>query len=149
MNTNGGKEPIEILLVEDNPGDIRLTKEAFKDCKIESNLSVVMDGDEAIEYLKREGKYQDSVKPQLVLLDLNLPKINGLEVLKEIKSNVKFKMIPVIILTTSKAEEDIVNAYTANANCYINKPVDLDGFYKIIESIEYFWFSTAVFPPKS
>ena len=147
MNKKDNREPIEILLVEDNPGDVRLTKEAFRDCKIKSNISVVIDGAEAIKFLRNEGQFKDSVKPNLILLDLNLPKVNGIEVLKEIKSDPKLKMIPVIILTTSKAEDDIISTYNYNANCYINKPVDWDGFFEIIKSIENFWFSTAVFPP--
>ncbi|MGD9200173.1 MAG: response regulator [Chitinispirillia bacterium] len=149
MNQQDSEVPIEILLVEDNPGDVRLTKEAFRECKVKINISVATDGSEAINFLRNKGQYKNTIKPDLILLDLNLPKVNGIEVLKEIKSDPNLRMIPVIILTTSKADDDIMNTYINNANCYINKPVDLDGFFRIIESIESFWFSTAVFPPAS
>ena len=138
--------PIEILLVEDNPGDIRLTKEAFNECKVYNNLHTVVDGEEAMAFLLREGKYSDSPRPDLILLDLNLPKKDGREVLRDLKSDENLKSIPVVILTTSQDEEDILRAYGLNANCYICKPIDLDQFSKIIKAIEDFWLSIVKLP---
>jgi len=140
--------PIEILLVEDNPGDIRLTKEALKDGKIKNKLNVVMDGEEAILYLRKEGKYKDAETPDIILLDLNLPKKDGREVLAEIKSSNDLKCIPVIILTTSSAEQDILNTYSHHANCYITKPVDFNQFMNVIRTIEDFWLSIVKLPVK-
>lgn len=145
-NTIG--DPIEILLVEDNPGDVRLTVEAFKDCKVSSNLNTVEDGEAAMAFLHREKKYANAPRPDLVLLDLNLPKKDGREVLKEIKTDKALKRIPVVILTTSQAEEDIIKAYGLNANCYICKPIDLDHFTKIISFIEEFWLTIVKLPSK-
>src|SRR5687768_13014566 len=122
--------PIDILMVEDNPGDVRLTQEALKEGKVLSTLNVVHDGAAALEYLRREGRYGQSSRPDIILLDLNLPKKDGREVLEEIKKDARFKRIPVVILTTSKAEEDILKTYNLHANCYITKPVDLDQFIK-------------------
>ncbi len=136
--------PVNVLLIEDNPGDVRLTKEAFKDGKMSVNLSVVMDGVEATKYLMKEEKYVDAVTPDLILLDLNLPKKDGREVLQEIKTNPDLLRIPVVILTTSNAEQDILHSYNLHANCYINKPVDFDKFFDVIEKIEEFWLSTAI-----
>lgn len=136
--------PISVLLVEDNPGDVRLTKEAFKEGKIAVNLSVVMDGVEATKYLNKEGEYADVPTPDLILLDLNLPKKDGREVLQDIKTDPKLKRIPVVILTTSNAEQDIMHSYDLHANCYINKPVDFDKFFDVIEKIEEFWLSTVI-----
>lgn len=138
---------VEILLVEDNPGDVRLTREALKEAKVLNNLNVVGDGTEAVAYLERQGKYGDSVRPDLILLDLNLPKMNGREVLAYIKGKDELARIPVVILTSSKAEEDILKTYGLHANCYIIKPVDLDKFVNIIRAIENFWLSIVHLPP--
>jgi len=140
--------PIEILLVEDNPGDVRLTKEAFKDSKVLNSLNVAKDGAEAMAFLRREGKYTDAVRPDLILLDLNLPKKDGREVLTEIKNDLNLKRIPVVILTVSKAEEDIIRSYELHANCYIAKPVDLDRFIEVVKAIEDFWFTIVKLPPR-
>jgi two-component system, chemotaxis family, response regulator Rcp1 len=139
--------PIEVLLVEDSPGDVRLTVEAFKTAKVHINLRVVYDGAEAMEYLKRVGKYADALRPDLVLLDLNLPKKDGREVLGEIKGNPALLTIPVVILTTSAAEVDILRSYQLHANCYITKPVDLIGFLEVVKSIDDFWLSVVKLPP--
>jgi chemotaxis family two-component system response regulator Rcp1 len=139
-------KPIEILLVEDNPGDVRLTKETLQDFKVPNNLSVVSDGVEAMAFLRRQGKYANAPRPCLVLLDLNLPRKGGREVLAEIKVDVSLRRIPVIILTTSGAEEDISNTYDNHANCYIRKPVDLDEFIGVVNLIEQFWFLTVKLP---
>ena len=139
--------PVEILLVDDNPGDIRLTQEAFKESKIINNLNVVEDGAEAIDFLKKVGKYENVSTPDLILLDLNLPKKNGREVLAEIKEDKILKLIPVVILTISTAEEDILKSYKLHANCYITKPVDMNQFIKIVRSIENYWFSIVKLPP--
>lgn len=134
--TNCG--PIEILLVEDNPGDVRLTIEALKEGKVANKISVVMDGMDAMAFLRHEGKYKDAPVPDLILLDLNLPKKNGREVLAEIKVDSKLKHIPVVVLTTSQAEKDIIMTYNMHANCYITKPVDFDQFISVVKSIENF-----------
>jgi len=139
-------KPIDILLVEDNPGDVRLTQEAFKDGKVRNNLFVVSDGLEALEFLHREGEYADVPRPDLILLDLNLPKKDGREVLEEIKAELDLRRIPVVILTTSKADEDILRTYDLHANCYIPKPVDLDEFMTVIRSIENFWLTVVKLP---
>ena len=138
---------IDILLVEDNPGDARLAKEALRDSKIKNNLHFVSDGEEATDFLFRKGKYTDSPHPDLILLDLNLPKKDGRELLSEIKNDPHLKRIPVVILTTSKAEEDIIKTYNLHANCYITKPLDLDQFMKVIRSIEEFWLTIVRLPP--
>lgn len=137
----------EILLVEDNPGDVRLTQEVLKEGRILNNLSVVSDGVQAIEFLQKQGKFARSPRPDLILLDLNLPRKNGWEVLSEIKRNPDFRRIPVVILTTSQAEEDILTAYDSYANCYITKPTDLEQFIKVVQSIEEFWLNTVKLPP--
>ncbi|GLI33619.1 response regulator [Desulforhabdus amnigena] len=139
-------KPVEILLVEDNPGDVRLTIEGLKEGKVKNNLYVVEDGVEALAFLRKEGKYADAVRPDLILLDLNLPKKDGREVLTEIKSDEDLRHIPVVVLTTSKAEQDILKAYSLHANCYITKPVDLDQFISVVESIEDFWFTIVKLP---
>jgi len=149
MSTQPIGRPIEILLVEDNPGDVRLTQEALNDNKMRNRLHVVVDGVEAMAFLRREGKYADAPRPDLVLLDLNLPKKDGREVLAEIKVDESLKRVPVVILTTSQAEEDILKAYELNANCYITKPVDLDQFLKVVRSIENFWLTIVKLPPES
>lgn len=138
--------PVNILLVEDNPGDVRLTQEAFKEGNLSVNLDVVMDGVEALDYLKKQGKYADKLTPDLVLLDLNLPKRDGREVLEVIKLDPELRRMPVVVLTTSNAEQDIQKSYNLYVNCYINKPVDFDKFFQIIKQIEEFWLKTAVLP---
>jgi two-component system, chemotaxis family, response regulator Rcp1 len=137
---------IEILLVEDNPGDARLTMEAFKEGRVLNRLTVINDGAEALAYLRREGKYSNRNLPDLVLLDLNLPKMDGREVLAEVKSDERLKNIPVVVLTTSSAPEDVMRAYGNHANCYITKPVDLDQFLRVVQSIESFWLSLVKLP---
>jgi chemotaxis family two-component system response regulator Rcp1 len=138
--------PIAVLLVEDSPGDVHLTREAFKDAKVHINLHVASDGAEAMAFLGREGRHADAPRPDLILLDLNLPKKDGREVLEEIKKNPSLMSIPVVILTTSAAEEDILRSYRLHANCYITKPVDLDGFLKVVKSIDSFWLSIVKLP---
>jgi two-component system response regulator len=140
--------PIEVLLVEDNPGDAQLTRIALEDSKISIHLSVVEDGVEAMAFLRKEEKYSTAVHPDIVLLDLNLPRKDGREVLAEIKGDENLKRIPVVVLTTSQAEEDILKAYNLAANCYITKPVDFDQFVKIVQSIENFWFAIVKLPPE-
>lgn len=141
-------KPIEILLAEDNPGDIRLTQEAFKEGKIKNNLHVTKDGIEAIEFLRHEGEYSDSPRPDLILLDLNMPRKGGKEVLEEIKADEDLRRIPVVILTTSKAEEDIVRSYDLHANCFITKPVDMNQFIEVVKFIENFWFTIVRLPQR-
>lgn len=140
--------PIEILLVEDNLGDVLLTREAFKEAKVLNNLSVVNDGVEALAYLRQQGSFSDSVRPDLILLDLNLPKKDGREVLTELKADERLREIPVVVLTTSQAENDIAQVYRAQANCYITKPVDLDQFVRAVHSIESFWLTFAKLPSR-
>jgi len=142
----GVSNPIEILLVEDNPGDVRLIKEVFKDAKIYNNMLVAYDGEAAIEILRRDDG--NVTLPDLILLDLNLPKKDGREVLREIKGDDCLKCIPVVILTTSNAEEDLIETYKMNANCYITKPVDLDQFINVVKSIENFWLSIVKLPTR-
>jgi CheY-like chemotaxis protein len=144
---NPSGRAVEILLVEDNPGDVRLTREAFREGKIRNNLYVAVDGVEGIAFLRREGKYADSPRPDIILLDLNLPKKNGIDVLREIKIDEDLKRIPVVILTTSVAEQDILRSYDHHANCYIVKPVDLEQFLKVIQTIEDFWVTIVKLPP--
>lgn len=139
---------VEILLIEDNPGDIRLVKEVFKDAKLHNNLQVALDGEEAMKMLRQEGEYFKAPRPDLILLDLNLPKKNGREVLREIKEDESLKCIPVVILTTSNAEEDLIETYKLDANCYITKPVDLDEFIKVVKSIQNFWLEIVKLPPR-
>jgi chemotaxis family two-component system response regulator Rcp1 len=139
---------VEVLLVEDNPGDVRLTLEAFKDSKVKTHLSVARDGVEAMAFLRREGKYVNAPRPDLVLLDLNVPRKDGRAVLVEIKEEENLKNIPVVILTTSEAESDILTTYRYHANCYITKPVDFELFMKVVKSIENFWFTTVELPPR-
>ena len=138
--------PVEILLVEDNPGDVRLTREALREGKVRNNLAVAADGVEAIAYLRKEGEHAKAVRPDLILLDLNLPRKDGREVLAEIKADPALRHIPVVVLTSSQAEEDIVRAYDLHANCYVTKPVDLDQFIRVVESIEDFWFTIVKLP---
>jgi chemotaxis family two-component system response regulator Rcp1 len=138
---------VDILLVEDNPGDVRLTQEALRDAKVLNRISVAPDGIEALAFLRREGKHATSPRPDLILLDLNLPKKDGREVLEEIKQDPDLRRIPVVILTTSQAERDIVQSYDLHANCYISKPVDLDQFITVVGSIKNFWFTVVQLPP--
>jgi CheY-like chemotaxis protein len=140
--------PIEVLLVEDNPGDAQLTRIALEDSKISIHLNVVEDGVEAMAFLRKQEKYAKVPHPDIVLLDLNLPRKDGREVLAEIKGDENLKRIPVVVLTTSQAEEDILKAYNLSANCYITKPVDFDQFVKIVQSIENFWFAIVKLPPE-
>jgi len=139
-------DPIEILLVEDNPGDVELTREALHDSKVHMNLSVVNDGVEALAFLRREEQYAGAPRPDLILLDLNLPKKDGRAVLAEIKQDRTLRHIPVVILTSSQAEQDILRAYDLHANCYVTKPVDFDQFITIVRSIEQFWFTVVKLP---
>jgi chemotaxis family two-component system response regulator Rcp1 len=141
-----GEAPIEVLLVEDSPGDVRLTREAFKDAKVLINLNVASDGVEAMAFLNREGNNANAPRPDLILLDLNLPKKDGREVLAELKESPALKSIPVVILTTSASEADIHGSYLHHANCYITKPVDLDGFLKVVRSIDSFWLTVVKLP---
>jgi CheY-like chemotaxis protein len=140
---------IEVLLVEDSPGDVRLTREALKDAKMHISLNVVCDGAEAMAYLRREKTYAEAPRPDLILLDLNLPKKDGRDVLKEIKESETLKSIPVVILTTSASPADIERSYKLHANCYITKPVDLQGFIKVVRSIDNFWLSIVKLPGES
>lgn len=137
---------IKILLIEDNPGDVRLTQEAFKESSKNVELDVVMDGVEAVNYLYKQGTYADRTSPDLILLDLNLPKMDGRQVLEKVKSDPNLKRIPIIVLTTSDADQDIMKSYNLHVNCYLNKPVDFDQFFDIIQKIEDFWLTTAVLP---
>ena len=146
MNHTENARPIEILLIEDNPGDVRLTVEALKDSKVRNHLSVVRDGVEAMAFLRQQGPYAEAPCPDLILLDLNLPKKDGREVLAEIKQDARWRSIPVVILTTSDARPDIMRSYELHANCYITKPVDLDSFLHVVRSIEAFWLTIVRLP---
>jgi CheY-like chemotaxis protein len=139
-------KPVEMLLVEDNPGDARLAIEALKDAKVHNNLSWVQDGVEAMAFLRREGEYSDAPRPDVILLDLNLPKKDGREVLADVKEDEDLRRIPVVILTVSGAEEDIVKTYNLHANCYIRKPLDLDQFIEVVKAIKDFWLSIVILP---
>lgn len=139
---------IDILMVEDNPGDVRLTREALKGAKVLHELNVVTDGEAALDYLFRRAPYEDATRPDLILLDLNLPRKDGREVLTAIKADRFLKSIPVVILTTSQAEEDVLRAYSLSANCYVTKPVDFDQFTRIVQAIEDFWMTIVTLPPK-
>jgi CheY-like chemotaxis protein len=139
-------KPMEVLLVEDSAGDVRLTREALKDAKVHVHLQVASDGIEAMAFLKREGQHVDAPRPDLILLDLNLPKKDGRQVLEEIKQSSTLKSIPVVILTTSASEADILRSYMLHANCYITKPVDLNGFLDVVKSIDNFWLSVVKLP---
>lgn len=141
-------KPVNILLVEDNPGDADLAREALEDSKLNNELHVVDDGEKAMAFLRREGGYVDVPRPDLILLDLNLPKKDGRQVLAEIKADDNLKRIPVVILTTSQAEEDVLRTYDLHANCYITKPIDLNQFIHVVRSIEDFWLSIVILPPK-
>ncbi|MFH0934865.1 MAG: response regulator [Pseudomonadota bacterium] len=138
--------PADFLLVEDKPGDVRLTQEALKSHKVLNNLHVVTDGEEAMAFLRKQGKYQAAPRPDIILLDLNLPKKDGREVLAEIKSDPALKTIPVVIITSSEAEQDVIKSYNLNANCYVTKPVNLDQFIKVVQSINDFWLTIVKLP---
>jgi len=147
LDENRPSPPIEILLVEDNPGDMRLTKEALKEGKVYNNLHWAKDGVEALEFLRREGKFADAPRPDIILLDLNLPRKDGREVLSVIKNDDLLRNIPVVVLTTSKAEEDVLKSYALHANCYVTKPVDLEKFIVVVQSIDKFWLTVVTLPP--
>ncbi|MCI0680804.1 MAG: response regulator [Gemmataceae bacterium] len=149
MGTSKLGRPAEILLVEDNRGDVELTREALEDAKVSNRLHVVQDGVEAMEFLRRQGPHAAAPRPDLILLDLNLPRKDGREVLAEIKADDDLRVIPVVVLTTSKADEDIMKSYKHHVNSYITKPVDFAGFTKVVKSIECFWFSVVVLPSKT
>lgn len=140
--------PVEILLVEDNPGDVDLTRETLQDSKLLNHMNVVGNGVEAMAYLRRQGKYAEATRPDLILLDLNLPKKDGREVLAEVKADDRLRRIPVVVLTTSSAEQDILQTYDLHANCYITKPVNLDQFSAVVRAIEEFWFTIVKLPPE-
>jgi CheY-like chemotaxis protein len=146
VSSNGACRSVEILLVEDNPGDVRLTQEALKDNKVHNNLHIVGDGVEALAFLRKEGQYVGCPRPDLILLDLNLPRKDGRQVLAEIKADEQLRRIPVVVLTTSKAEEDILKAYDLRANCYVTKPVDFEQFIHVVRSIEDFWLAMVKLP---
>ncbi len=147
MNLSDAR-PIEILLVEDSPSDTALTKEALEAGKIVNNLNCVIDGVEAMDYLRRKGKYAKATRPDLIMLDLNLPRKDGREVLRELKKDESLRTIPVIVLTTSRADKDILQSYELNCNCYITKPVDFEHFIGVVKSIEQFWLTVVTLPPK-
>lgn len=146
---NPSYRPINILLVEDNPGDVELTEDALRKSKVATKVSVVTDGEDAMDYLRQQNAYQDETMPDLVLLDLNLPRKDGMEVLREMKDDPNLKHIPVVVLTTSEAERDILASYELGANCFISKPVDLTEFRKVVESIDDFWFTIVKLPGAS
>lgn len=145
---NQQQEEIEILLVEDNPGDVKLTEKAFENANLLNNLHVVMDGQSAVDFLYQRGEYEDKPRPDLVLLDLNLPKLNGDEVLERIKEDEELRRVPVVMLTSSEAEEDIISTYNLHANAYMNKPVEFSGFIDVVKKVEGFWFSVVKYPPE-
>jgi two-component system, chemotaxis family, response regulator Rcp1 len=146
MTAQPETRPIEILLVEDNPGDVVLTREALRDGKIHIHLDVVTDGEQALARLRRQGTFASAARPDLILLDLNLPRLSGREVLAAVKADEHLRRIPVVVLTSSQAEQDIVASYDLNANCYISKPVDLDQFIRVVKSIEEFWLTVVKLP---
>ena len=149
METAAALNAIEILLVEDNPGDAYLAQEALQDSKMQNNVYHVEDGEEAMAFLRREGNFGEVPKPDLILLDLNMPVMDGREVLKEVKADDNLKRIPVVVLTTSSADEDILKSYDLQANCYITKPIDLEQFLKVVNSIEDFWLTIVKLPGRS
>ena len=146
---NSAAQPIHILLVEDNPGDVRLVVESLRDSKIRNNMSVVSDGEAALLFLQRRGEHANAARPDLILLDLNLPKVSGQQVLTQIKADPELRRIPVVIITSSTIEQDVLAAYDKSANCYVTKPVDLQQFVKVVKSIEEFWLSIVKLPPSS
>lgn len=148
MTPHNGVAPIEVLLIEDDPGDVLMTQEAFAEHKVGNRLAVVSDGDEALAYLRREGKYADAVRPDLVLLDLNLPRRDGRQVLAEIKGDNDLRQIPVVVLTTSQADEDILRSYSLHANAYVTKPVDFERFIAVVREIDQFFVTVVKLPPR-
>ena len=148
MSEPKGDGTVEILLVEDNPGDVRLTREAWKEARIRNRLHVAEDGVEALAFLRRQGRHAGAVRPHLILLDLNLPRKDGREVLADIKNDPDLKNIPVVILSTSKADQDVQRSYDLHANCYISKPLDMDQFIRVVRAIEEFWLATVTLPPR-
>ena len=148
MNLAARQHSIEILLVEDSVTDVMIVQAAFEDTKVANNLHVVDNGVDALAFLRRVGSYADAPRPDLVLLDLHLPKMNGQEVLAEMKTDEQLKTIPVVVLTSSEAEEDVLRAYGLHANCFVTKPVDFAGFVEIIREIEHFWFAVVTLPPR-
>ncbi len=142
------RDPVEILLAEDNPGDVKLTRKALEKGKLVNNLHVVNDGVEAMAFLRREGEHADEPRPDLILLDLNMPRMDGQEVLAEIKEDEQLRRIPVVVLTSSDAEEDIVKSYELHANAYLTKPVDFDGFLEVVQTLEDFWLEVVRLPPE-
>lgn len=147
MNDGLRGRPMEILMVEDNPYDVRLAMEAFREAKVANRMHLAADGEEAIEFLRRNGRHRDAPRPDLILLDLNLPRMNGMEVLSEIKADPETRRIPVVVLTSSADEKDVMAAYGLHTNAYITKPADVDRFIMIAKAVEDFWFSTAKLPP--
>ncbi|MFB6106381.1 MAG: response regulator [Halobacteriaceae archaeon] len=147
MSERGQPRPADILLVEDNPGDVKLTRKAFETAKLANDLHVVNDGETAMEFLRQEGEYADAPRPDIVLLDLKLPKMTGEEVLEAVKADPDLRRLPVVVLTSSSAEEDVVKTYDKHANAYLTKPVSFDGFIDVVQRIEGFWFSLVRFPP--
>jgi CheY-like chemotaxis protein len=140
--------PIEVLLVEDDPGDVLMTQEAFEEHKVRNKLNVVQDGEEALAYLRREGRFAEAPRPDLILLDLNLPRVDGREVLQVIKEDLDLRRIPVVVLTTSQADEDILRSYSLHANAYVTKPVDFDSFIAVVRQIDEFFVSVVKLPPR-
>ena len=149
MDSTGAARPIEILLIEDNPGDARLTQEALREGRVSNRLSEVRDGVEAMAFVRREPPYTDAPRPDLILLDLNLPRKDGREVLAELKADPRLRLIPVVVLTTSEAEQDILRTYELHGNCYITKPVDLDKFLHIVHAVENFWLAVVKLPGRA
>jgi two-component system, chemotaxis family, response regulator Rcp1 len=147
MSEDAATIPIEILLIEDNPGDVRLTVEALREGKVRNNLHVATDGVEALQFLRRGGPFAGAPRPDMILLDLNLPRKDGREVLSEIKADPDLRRIPIVVLTTSKAESDVLRSYDLHANCYITKPVDVDAFFAVVRSIDSFWLAVVRLPP--
>lgn len=148
MSETDTAEPVEILLAEDNPGDVKLTEKALERGKVLNNLHVVTDGVEALSFLRQEGEYADEPRPDLILLDLNMPRLSGVDVLEAIDEEPALCRIPIVVLTSSEAEQDIVRSYDLNANAYLTKPVDFQGFLDVVERIEDFWLSVVKFPPE-
>jgi CheY-like chemotaxis protein len=148
MIVEQGLRPVEILMIEDSPTDVLMAREALEDAKILNKLSVTENGEEGMAFLRREGRYSDAPRPDLIFLDLNMPRKDGREVLQELKADPQLRLIPVVVLTTSKAEEDIVKSYGLHANCYIAKPVDFHRFAEVVKTIQQFWFTIVTLPPK-